>query len=457
MEEMNVLILDDEPRIREELNDFLADHGFCVFEASGSNEAMPILEQQQIDIAIVDLNLPGKHGLDVLIDIKEKHPDTEVLIITGQGDMETAIKAMRNGAADFFNKPIHLNEVLLAIQRSTRYLSLSRQICRLSKNYDQVSKELMRYLGVEIIGHSAQIKKLMRDTRMVAQHPDTSVMICGESGTGKELVARSIHHLSSRSSGYFYAVNCAAIPDNLFESEFFGYEKGAFTGAHSAKPGWFETADRGTLFLDEIGDMNALMQAKLLRISEDGRVRRIGATKDRNVDVRIITATNRNIESMVADGSFRADLYHRLNTFQINIPPLRERKEDIPALVDYYLEHFTNKTGKKICSIDAELMDKLLSYNYPGNVRELKNMLDRAVILCNNRHIGIQHFRCELWCQDLKNASEPAKDEIYDLKLLERQTIEKALIKTNYNKMQAARLLNISWQALDRRLKDAGI
>jgi len=454
MEKMNVLVLDDEPRIRDELSDFLTDHQFSVFEASCPDEAMPLLEKQQIDIAIVDLNLPGRHGLDVLKEIKAEYPDIEVLIITGQGDMETAIQAMRSGAADFFNKPIRLNEVLLAIQRSTRYVSLNRQFHRIRQSYDQLSRELMQNLGLEIIGNSPQIKNLLKDISIAAQNPDTPVMICGESGTGKELVARSIHHLSARNAGYFCAVNCAAIPDNLFESECFGYEKGSFTGAQSAKPGWFEMADHGSLFLDEIGDMNALMQAKLLRISEDGQVRRIGSTRDRNVDVRIITATNRDIDAMVASGSFRGDLFHRINTFMISIPPLRERTADIPLLISYYLELICNKTGKKICSMEAELMDKLMSYSFPGNVRELKNILERAVILCDGKQIRIRHLRSDLWCCNPQSNPSSEPDELFDLKLIERQTIERALKKTGGNKLQAARLLNISWQALDRRVKD---
>jgi len=454
MEKMNVLVLDDEPRIRDELSDFLTDHQFSVFEASCPDEAMPLLEKQQIDIAIVDLNLPGRHGLDVLKEIKAEYPDIEVLIITGQGDMETAIQAMRSGAADVFNKPIRLNEGLLAIQRSTRDVSLNRQFHRIRQSYDQLSRELMQNLGLEIIGNSPQIKNLLKDISIAAQNPDTPVMICGESGTGKELVARSIHHLSARNAGYFCAVNCAAIPDNLFESECFGYEKGSFTGAQSAKPGWFEMADHGSLFLDEIGDMNALMQAKLLRISEDGQVRRIGSTRDRNVDVRIITATNRDIDAMVASGSFRGDLFHRINTFMISIPPLRERTADIPLLISYYLELICNKTGKKICSMEAELMDKLMSYSFPGNVRELKNILERAVILCDGKQIRIRHLRSDLWCCNPQSNPSSEPDELFDLKLIERQTIERALKKIGGNKLQAARLLNISWQALERRVKD---
>ncbi|MDZ4122326.1 MAG: sigma 54-interacting transcriptional regulator, partial [Candidatus Cloacimonadaceae bacterium] len=240
MHKLSILILDDEPRIREELRDFLQDNSFGVQEASCHEQAMSILESQQIDIAIVDLNLPGMHGLQVLEDIKAKYPEVEVLIITGQGDMDSAIRAMRFGAADFFNKPIHLNEVLLAIQKSSRFVYLNRKISRIQENYDRVSDDLRHSLGISFVGSSPQSQQILQDIHLIAQNPDTPVMICGESGTGKELVARSIHYLSSRQKNYFNAVNCAAIPDNLFESEFFGYERGAFTGANISKPGWFE-------------------------------------------------------------------------------------------------------------------------------------------------------------------------------------------------------------------------
>jgi len=451
MYELSILILDDEPRIREELRDYLEDNAFKVYEAGSYNEALPVLDKHQIDIAIVDLNLPGRHGLKVLEAIKEKFPDIEVLIITGQGDMETAIKAMRLGAADFFNKPIHMKEVLIAIQRSSRFVYLNRQVTSIKNSYERVSKELRQQLGLEFIGHSPQSQKILHDIKTIAQSSDTPVMIYGESGTGKELVARSIHHLSSRNKYYFNAVNCAAIPDNLFESEFFGFEKGAFTGAINGKPGWFETAHKGTLFLDEIGDMNALMQAKLLRITEDGKVRRIGANVDKTVDVRIITATNRSIEEMVSSGSFRTDLYHRLNTYQIYIPPLRERTQDIPELIRHYLDFFNHKIGKNIVGIENSALDRLMAYHYPGNVRELKNMMERAIILCNNKHLCLQHFRSDLFCNESIINSDC--DEIYDLREVENRTIKKAMKKTNNNKLKAAKLLNITWQALDRRLK----
>jgi len=452
MSTLNILILDDEKRIREELNDFLTDNEFVVLEAATPSEAFKIIDSSPIDIAIIDLNLPEKDGLTVLKEIKAINSEIEILIITGQGDMEKAITAMRLGAADFFNKPIRLNEVLQAIERSKRYINLSRQFNNVSQNYDRLLQEMQENMGLQIIGISKSIQKVMQDITIASEYPDLSVLVSGESGTGKELVARSIHYLSSRKSNYFYAVNCAAIPDTLFESEFFGYDKGAFTGAISHKPGWFEIANNGTLFLDEIGDMQALMQAKLLRITEDSKVRRLGSNREIPVNVRIITATNRDIEQLVASGDFRRDLLHRINTFEIKIPPLRERPEDIPILSEHYIRYFAAKTGKSITGIESALMDKLIAYPYPGNVRELKNMLERAIILCHNSKLTFKHFNTDAFSQESISIENNSLDQLYDLEQIEKETIIKALAKTKNNYLQAAKLLNITWQTLQRRL-----
>lgn len=449
---LHVLILDDETRIREELKDFLLDNECKVFEAGNPSDAFDILKTKPIDIVILDINLPEKDGISILQEIKEKYEDIEVLMITGHGDMDTAIKAMRLGASDFFNKPIRMAEVLQAIERSKRYINLSRQYMQVSRNLDHILHELQENLGIQIVGQSESIKKVMHEIKIASEHPDVSVMIRGESGTGKELVARSIHYLSSRKNNYFYAVNCAAIPESLFESEFFGYSKGAFTGAANYKQGWFEIADKGTLFLDEIGDMQAMMQAKLLRITEDGKVRRLGSNHDIPVDVRIITATNRDILQLVNEGSFRQDLYHRLNTLQIKLPPLRERREDIPVLVDHYTRVFSHKTGKSITGIESSLLDKLMSYDFPGNVRELKNMIERAIILCINGKLSSRHFTSDSFFPADSIINPEHTPDIYDLEVIEKNTIIKALKKTNNNKLQAAKLLHITWQALERRL-----
>jgi len=454
MSDLRVLVVDDEKGYRDDIKEYLVDSGFMVFTAGLPSEALAVMENERIDIAIVDLRLPEMSGIELMKKIRQIDEQIGVIIISGHGDMDSVLTAMRDGAIDFFPKPFDLVDIRFAIERTRKYIEMHSNLNEIRNTCENLIQMMNQSSRIPLIGESPGMKEVFRLMSQVSPNLNTDVLITGESGTGKELVARSIHHLSARNAGYFCAVNCAAIPDNLFESECFGYEKGSFTGAQSAKPGWFEMADHGSLFLDEIGDMNALMQAKLLRISEDGQVRRIGSTRDRNVDVRIITATNRDIDAMVASGSFRGDLFHRINTFMISIPPLRERTADIPLLISYYLELICNKTGKKICSMEAELMDKLMSYSFPGNVRELKNILERAVILCDGKQIRIRHLRSDLWCCNPQSNPSSEPDELFDLKLIERQTIERALKKTGGNKLQAARLLNISWQALDRRVKD---
>jgi DNA-binding NtrC family response regulator len=452
MTKLNILIVDDEPRIREELVEFLEGHGYKCYEAGNPSAGIYEINNRHIDIVILDINLPDRDGISVLKEIKELDDNIEVLMITGQGDMELAIQAMRHGAADFFNKPIHPEAVLQAIERTKRYINLSRHCVQIQQSYKRLFKELSEDGTMRFIGKSKAIKGLKAEIKSAAQHPDVSVLITGESGTGKELVARSIHYLSSRSNRNFHAVNCAAIPEQLFESEFFGYVKGAFTGAGTDKQGWFEAADKGTLFLDEIADMQAFMQAKLLRVTEDGKVHRLGSNRDIKVDVRVISATNRDITRAVSKGQFREDLFHRLNTFRINIPPLRERREDIPVLVEYFVQHFAHKTGKSITGLEAIVMDKLMQYPFKGNVRELKNILERAIITCEEDKLKLKHFadfslHSAAGCQ-----SCGSEDGILDLEILEKNAIVKALKQANNNKAQTARLLNITWQALERRL-----
>ncbi|MDZ4121023.1 MAG: sigma-54 dependent transcriptional regulator [Candidatus Cloacimonadaceae bacterium] len=452
MMQLRVLVLDDEQRLRDEMADYLEGQGYLVYCAAAPSEAFEILKLHEVDIAILDINLPEKDGLTVLKEIKEVDPDLEVLIVTGQGDMEKAITALRLGAVDFFTKPLRLAELVKSIERTKRFINLSRMYSQVRQNYDHLQNLLYEALGLQMIGHSPAMQAVKDSIQTAASHSDLSVLITGESGTGKELVARSIHQLSSRKDGFFHAVNCAAIPENLFESEFFGYVKGAFTGAVANKPGWFEIADKGTLFLDEIGDMLPNMQAKLLRVSEDGMVRRVGSNRDIFVNVRIITATNKDIRKRVSEDSFRQDLYHRINGFQIHVPPLRERVEDIPELIDCFISSFSTRTGKKITGIETALMERLLSYHYPGNIRELKNMVERALILCNGEKLANKHFCFDPLKLDSETDCPHCQDEIMDLNLLEKTTIQKALKATANNRLKAAKLLNITWQALERRI-----
>lgn len=457
MTKLKILIVDDEPRIREELTEFLNSNGYKCLEADSPTAAMHTIARNNIDIVILDINLPERDGFTVLRELKELDDNIEVLMMTGHGDMQLAIQAMRQGAADFFTKPIIGEEVLHSIERTKRYIKLSRHCNQVQLSYERLFEELNNGNGMKLLGESKAIRKIKNDIESAASNPDVCVLITGESGTGKELVARTIHYLSARKSKPFHAVNCAAIPEQLFESEFFGYVKGAFTGAGTDKQGWFESADKGTLFLDEIADMHAFMQAKLLRVTEDGKVHRLGSNRYINVDVRIISATNRDLSRLVHRGTFRQDLFHRLNTFQINIPPLRERKEDIPLLVDHFTRFFAQKTGKAITDLEATVMDKLVGHPLKGNVRELKNILERAIIACDEDRLRLKHFY-DLSFHTASQGQPCCPDsDILDLEVLEKNAVIKALKQTRDNKSQAAKLLNISWQALERRIAKYGL
>lgn len=453
MKDISILVLDDEKVFRNEIKEFLDGEGFTVLTAERPSEAFGILSDHRIDILILDLRLPEMDGLQVLSKVKEEYPDIEVIMITGHGDMDAVINAMRLGAVEFFPKPFRLLDMRAAIQRTKRYITLHEQLKEISQTYSLVSKDLIESIGSEIIGNSFGIRQVIEFMGKVAKTENTTVLITGESGTGKELVARGIHFLSSRKKSYFYAVNCSAIPDSLFESEFFGHKKGAFTGANEDKAGWFEVAHGGTLFLDEVVEMQPAMQSKLLRVLEDRKIRRIGSSIDIPVDVRIIAATNQDISKFIEEGKFRSDLYYRLNSFQIHIPPLRERKEDIPILFDYYVNHISARMAKKITQVDPTIVKTMVNYNFPGNVREMRNMIERAIILSENGKLTMKNFSGLISPTDNNPNTGIIGEDIFDLDLIEKIIIMKALERTGYKKTEAAQLLNITRQALDRRLE----
>lgn len=453
MKEISILVLDDEKVFRKEIKEFLNGEGFSVLTAERPSEAFSILSENKIDILILDLRLPEMDGLEVLTKVKEEYPDIEVIMITGHGDMDAVINAMRLGAIEFFPKPFRLLDMRAAIQRTKRYITLHEQLKEINQTYSLVSKDLIESIGNEIIGNSFGIRQVVELMGKVAKTDNTSVLITGESGTGKELVARGIHYLSSRKKSYFYAVNCSAIPDTLFESEFFGHKKGAFTGANEDKAGWFEVANGGTLFLDEVVEMLPAMQSKLLRVLEERKIRRIGSNVDIPVDVRIIAATNQDVNKLIEEGKFRSDLFYRLNSFQIHIPPLRERKEDIPILFDYYVKHISTRLGKKINQVDPTIVKAMMGYNFPGNIREMRNMIERAIILSEGGRLTMKNFSGLIAPPDLGSTTGIIGEDIFDLDLIEKIVIMKALERTGYKKTEAAQLLNITRQALDRRLE----
>ena len=454
MKELKILVLDDEKRVREEIEEFLIGNNYTVYKAASPSEAFTVLKNIKIDIGIIDIKLPEMNGIKVMEIIKKQDPTIEIIMISGHGDMSSVIDAMRLGAADYFPKPFRLLEINNAIERTKRFLDLNRKLQEVEASNILLSKELHANIGQRLLGESMVLKNVVDLMTKVAKSDTTSVLITGESGTGKELVARGIHYLGSRNKKFFHSVNCSAIPESLFESEFFGHIKGSFTGANDDKPGWFEIADKGTLFLDEISDMPLNQQAKLLRVLEDKKVSKVGSHKLISVDVRVIAASNRNLELMSEENKFRFDLYHRLSSFVIHIPPLRERKEDIPILLNYFIKEYSRRMAKPIKTIDPGIHSELKKYSFPGNVRELKNMVERAMIICDGDYLNLNHFFYKR--NKIVKDTDPNKENL-DIEQTEKKLILTALKRSDYNKSKAAGLLNISWQSLDRRLKKYGI
>ncbi len=457
MEKIKILVVDDEQRVREEIAEFLTQNKYEVYKASAPSEAFVILKENDVHIVILDIKLPEMDGLTALQIIKENYPDVEVIMISGHGDMNSVIEAMRKEAADFFPKPFRLMDINLAIQRTTRYLDLHNKYKELEKNYSLISGEIQKNIGHQLIGKSKGMKKVISMMSKVANVENTTVLITGESGTGKELVARGIHYLSSRNKQFFHSVNCSAIPESLFESEFFGHKKGSFTGAVENKAGWFEIANKGTLFLDEIGDMPLSQQAKLLRVLEERKVSRVGSHDKINVDVRVIAASNQELKKMSHEKKFRLDLYHRISSFIIDLPPLRERREDIALLLKYFIDYYCSSLGKEIKKVDPAIEKELVKYPFPGNIREIRNLVERAIIISENNVLMLGDFQIgvpEAMDEPLQVSSA---EDIWDLEVAEKRLIKKALGRSNNNKSKAADLLNISWQSLDRRMKKFNI
>jgi len=452
LQKLNILVVDDEKIIRNEIVEFLEDELYSVFEADKPSACMKILEEKNIDIIFLDINLPEMSGLELLKIIKDKYNYIEVIMMTGHGDVDKVIQAMRFGSMDFFYKPLRLIEMQAAIERTKKYISLKNQLSVMSKNFLILSGELQNSMGI-IIGKSKVLSNVLELSIQAAMANDTSVLITGPSGSGKELIARAIHFASARKKNYFYPLNCSAIPDNLLESELFGYKRGAFTGASEDRKGCFEAADNGTLFLDEIGDMPLNLQAKLLRTLEDKTIKKIGSNSIIELNVRIISATNRNISELIRLEKFRLDLYYRLNTLEIFVPGLNERREDIPLLVEHYIHYFSVKQNKTISAATDLAMDKLVNYDFPGNIRELKNIIERAVILCKENKIDEKHI--QIGNIEPIAAIKPGenKTEILNLKELEKMAITEALKKNDNNKIDAAKLLGISYFSLCRKLK----
>jgi DNA-binding NtrC family response regulator len=455
MEEMrlNILVLDDDPVYRRLCSSILKER-YDVFVAANPSEAFRILALQVVDFIISDYRLPEMDGLEVLDRVKRDYPKTEVIMISDSGNIDTVIHALRKGAIDYFKKPFNAADIWMSIEKSRKYVTLKNEYESEKRKSDHLQQFVNNEFAPDMIGNSSQMTEIRTQIAMLAQTPDTSVLILGESGTGKELVARAIHNMSNRRNNFFGGVNMSAIPEQLFETEFFGHKKGSFTGAVSDKTGWFESANNGTLFLDEIGDMPLNLQVKLLRVLEDRSYTKVGSHSTSSFDIRIIAATNKPVKEMVGNISFRSDLFHRLGTFIIHIPPLRERKNDIEVLVKYFVQQFSSKMNKPIHEITPGVIRVLQEYPFPGNIRELRNIIERAVILSAD---GVIRENSVMLLDNFTDKNGDTSFATFNLAEIEKSTILKALHQTNNNIAEAARLLNIEWNALYRRIGKYGI
>lgn len=441
-----LLIIDDEELVCEGLSRILKEQGYSVNSATEVAEALRMVRENTYDLILLDINLPGTNGIDLLPEIKYISPSSLVIMITAYNDVYLAVDAVKAGAYDYCIKSSDHDELLIKIEKVV-------EIQRLRRDVGKFQESLTREYNIDrFIGTDLKMKEVFNNIRRIAKVPDASILVLGESGTGKELVAKYIHYLSDQKNNPFVALNCASIASGLCESEFFGHEKGAFTDAKKEKKGVFELAEGGTLFLDEIGSMNPDLQGNLLRVLEERKFRRLGGTKDIHIDIRIIAASNRDIKSMVKEGKFRLDLLYRLNTFQIELPPLRNRRGDILGLVYFFMEKFNISLDKDFHELNSDAQNILYNYDYPGNVRELKNIIERAMILGDGRTITAKHL------SNVLPSSDRAKNDFIDetilpLKEMERNYIRKAVELCNGNKTEAAKRLGISRSTLNLQIK----
>jgi len=451
-----ILIVEDKESMSEMLKETLESEGYRVIIARDGIEGMKYLKESKINLVLTDLKLPKKDGIDILKVSKEENQLIPVIVMTAFGSVELAVTAMKEGAFDFITKPFDTDHLLMLIKRALETQRLLTENILLKEEFAS------KFGFPRIVGKSNKIEDVAQMVQKVAP-TKTTVLLLGESGTGKELFARAIHNVSNRRNYPFVPINCAAIPRDLLESELFGHEKGAFTGADSRKLGKFELADKGTIFLDEIGDMDLALQSKVLRAIEDGEIERVGGVKGINVDVRIIAASNKDIERAVEEMLFREDLYYRLNVFPIKIPPLRERREDIPLLVEYFIKKYCLEIKTSLKTVSKETLDILMSYHWKGNVRELENTIERAVILCDGEMITPEHVVLsqravsESVVRSLHMEGTLGDTAKEALRIAETQHIVKALRDTKGNKSRAAELLQVSYKTLLTKIKEYGI
>ena len=457
-----VLIVDDEQNLRHMLQTLLKREGYEPVGVASVDGALLELSDRPYDIVITDLRMPGRSGMDLVDEIRRRNMETTVVVMTAYGSRDIAIEAMKHGAYDYISKPFEADELVLLLRKAEERERLFRENQSLHKQIRAGGQEPEAGLG-DLAARSRQMLELFRTVRKIAEFK-TTVLIDGESGTGKELIARGIHRLSPRSDGPFIAVNCGAIPDTLLESELFGHRKGAFTDANRDRKGLFEEASGGTLFLDEIGELPVALQVKLLRVLQEGEVRRLGDSQDIKVDVRVVAATARDLSAEVGRGAFREDLFYRLNVFALHLPALRERREDIPLLVEHFVARMNARMGLQVRGASPEAMRAFIEYDWPGNVRELENSIERAIVLCEGSQIEVDSLP-----ERIRHTAAPAapispagpEDDDLSIKRASRRSeealIRRALVKTRGNRTRAAELLEISHRALLYKIKEYGI
>ena len=456
MQPLKILVIDDEQLIRWSFEKKLRAQGFAVLTAESGEEGLTLFESQLPDIAFVDNKLPGIQGLEVITRMRAINDETIIVFMTAYGSIDTAVKAMKLGAQEYVNKPFSFKEIYAIIEGIRAKISINNEVQLLRRQQsDKVTFD-------HIIGRSAEIRRIIQLSNKIANINTTTVLLLGESGTGKDLFARAIHNESNRGSKPFVTINCASLPETLLESELFGHEQGAFTDAKKLKKGLFEMAEGGTVFLDEIGEINIVTQVKLLGVIENRVIRRLSGTSDIPVDIRIIAATNKDLKRSIEEKSFREDLFYRLTVFQLTIPPLREHPEDIPLLADHFLAHFNSQFRKNIKQIDPDAKHLLEMYQWPGNIRELRNVIERAVILESGQTILVESLPAEIIrLSKVKPEIVPGLrvdpsglfeegNSLYDL---EKRTIIAALNKVNQNQTQASKLLGITRDTLRYKMK----
>ncbi|MBN2411275.1 sigma-54-dependent Fis family transcriptional regulator [candidate division KSB1 bacterium] len=450
MPKYNILVADDELSQRDALAGFLTKKGFSVITAQSGKEAVAVLKNKSVDLILTDLRMPEMDGMELLTAAKDINPNIEVIVMTAYGSIEGATGAMKQGAADFITKPVDIEQLEMTVNKVLEH----KQLIAENKRLKELVNDRFRFGG--IISSGKSMAEALSIASRVAESK-ASVLITGESGTGKELVARAIHFASTRESKPFIAVNMAALPENLVESELFGHEKGAFTGADKFRKGRFESAHEGTIFIDEVGDVPLSTQVKLLRVLQEHTIERIGSSESIAVDVRIIAATNKKLEEMVKTGMFREDLFYRLNVVKIELPPLRQRKTDIPLLINHFITHYSEINNKSIKGLSNDSMDKLMKYPFPGNVRELENIIEQAVVLSRDEIIGVN---------DLPASVAQSNDMDYNIKqgtfqqrveAFEKKLISEALKNNNDIQTKAAESLGMTERHLRYKLKKYGL